>query len=51
MSGSGWETLPDVREWWKALPDARELSGVPPGRSGGQPGGLGIVGTHSPGCP
>ena len=34
LSGSGWETLPDVREWWKALPDVREWSGNPPGCPG-----------------
>ena len=28
MSGSGWETLPVVREWWEALSDVREWSGV-----------------------
>ena len=37
MFRSGWETLPAVREWWEALPDVRELSGVRPGRLGGQP--------------
>ena len=30
-----------------SLPDVWELSGVPPGRSGGQPGGLGMVETPS----
>ena len=24
MSGSGWETLPNVREGWEALPDVQE---------------------------
>ena len=47
MSGSGWKTLPAVREWWEALPDVRELSGVSPGSLGGQLGGLGMVGTPS----
>ena len=44
MSGSCRVSLMDVRE---ALPVVRELSGVPPGRSGGQLGVLGIVGTPS----
>ena len=30
MCGSGWETLPVVREWWEALSDVREWSGVYP---------------------
>ena len=30
MSGSGRETLPNVREWWKALLDVRQLSRGPP---------------------
>ena len=47
MSESGWETLPAVREWWEALPDIREMSGVPPESLGGQPEGLGMVGTPS----
>ena len=34
MSGSGWETLPDVLEWWEALPDARMRSGGPSGCPG-----------------
>ena len=34
MSGSGRQTLPDVRERWEAFPDVREWSGVPPGCPG-----------------
>ena len=34
MSGSGRETLLDVREWWESLPDVREWSGRPPGCPG-----------------
>ena len=34
MSGSGWETLPDVREMWEALPDVRMRLGGPSGCPG-----------------
>ena len=29
ISGSGRETLPNVREWWEPLPDVWQLSGNP----------------------
>ena len=50
MSGSGRESLPDVRGGWEALPDVREWSGVSPGCpgwSGGPPGCPGVVGWPS----
>ena len=57
MSGSCSESLTDVRERLGdspscpgvvgGPPDVRVLSGVPLGNLGGQPGGLGIVGTPS----
>ena len=34
MSGSGRETLTNVRVWWEALTDFREWSGDHPGFSG-----------------
>ena len=34
MSGSGWETLPDVREWSRGPPRCSGVVGRPPGCAG-----------------
>ena len=57
MTGSGRVAVPDFPEWSVdppgcpaevgGLPDVRQLSGGPPVSSGGQPRGMGMVGTPS----
>ena len=50
MSKSGWEALPNVREWWETLSDVREWSEVYAkclGMVGDLRGCLGVVGRPS----
>ena len=47
MSESGREIFPAVGSGRRPSRMSRELSGVSPGSLGGQPGGLGMVGTPS----